>query len=302
MPSSLQSFLFKGQPCLCLRLETGQEALLSLYGGQLLSWQTVSAQGAKVEQLYLSPKAVFDGRTAIRGGVPICFPQFNQRGLSEVLLPKHGFARIVSWRRLDGSTHLSTKHASVQLILEPNDLPDQLRLLWPHRFQAKLELRLRDNELSLIVSVQNLDASSWPFALALHSYLRTSEIQRTRLNGLQGRDYWDAVADPGDPAKTSTEPRQALEFQGETDRVYQSGAEPLVLDKGLGRLRIVQSPSFSETVVWNPGASLCAQLPDMPTEGYREMLCVEAAKIDQAITLLPGQVWSGSQTLTVLTD
>ena len=42
-----------------------------------LMWQR-AADG--VERLYLSPQTSRDGSTAIRGGVPVCFPQFNMRG------------------------------------------------------------------------------------------------------------------------------------------------------------------------------------------------------------------------------
>jgi glucose-6-phosphate 1-epimerase len=42
------------------------------------------------EQLFVSKKSVFDGKKAIRGGIPFVFPIF---GASNVL-PQHGFARI----------------------------------------------------------------------------------------------------------------------------------------------------------------------------------------------------------------
>jgi len=38
----------------------------------------------------------------------------------------------------------------------------------------------------------------------------------------------------------------------------------------------------------------------MPDEGYRHMLCVEAACIDEPVTLAPGASWTGWQQLTVL--
>ena len=41
-------------------------------------------------QLFVSKRSVFDGKKAIRGGVPFVFPIF---GPSSVM-PQHGFARI----------------------------------------------------------------------------------------------------------------------------------------------------------------------------------------------------------------
>ncbi len=61
-----------GQPALSLRAPDGATCLISLLGGQILSW--VPAGGA--ERLYLSPSARFDGTSALRGGIPVIFPQF----------------------------------------------------------------------------------------------------------------------------------------------------------------------------------------------------------------------------------
>jgi hypothetical protein len=56
----------------------------------VLSWVTPDGR----ERLFLSDKAVFDGSVAIRGGIPVCWPQFA--GLGE--LPKHGFVRTLPGR------------------------------------------------------------------------------------------------------------------------------------------------------------------------------------------------------------
>ena len=91
--------MVQGQPCIRLDTDHGDSALVALHGAQVLSW-TVAGR----ERLYLSPRALFDGRSAIRGGIPLCFPQFNQRGP----LPKHGFARNLAWQPLPVSyTHLT---------------------------------------------------------------------------------------------------------------------------------------------------------------------------------------------------
>ena len=47
-----------------------------------------------------------------------------------------------------------------------------------------------------------------------------------------------------------------------------------------GRLAVTQSDTCPETVVWNPGPALSQRLADMPDDGWRHMLCVEAASID----------------------
>ena len=38
-------------------------------------------------------------------------------------------------------------------------------------------------------------------------------------------------------------------------------------------------------------------MPDMDPEGYRRMLCVEAAAIDPPLVLQPGREWKGSQAI-----
>ncbi len=54
----------------------GARAVLALHGAHVLSW--IPAGGT--EQLYLSPQSEFSLGQAIRGGVPVCFPQFATRG------------------------------------------------------------------------------------------------------------------------------------------------------------------------------------------------------------------------------
>jgi len=38
----------------------------------------------------------------------------------------------------------------------------------------------------------------------------------------------------------------------------------------------------------------------MPADGWREMLCVEAARITHPIDLPPGEEWSGRQSLLAI--
>ncbi len=107
-----QPEIFQGQPCQRLTLPSGDSVLVALQGAHVLSWV---AQGR--ERLFLSERNVWDGQAAIRGGVPVCFPQFNQRGD----LPKHGFARNVAWQLVTGQeggnfVDAAREHAKQELV------------------------------------------------------------------------------------------------------------------------------------------------------------------------------------------
>lgn len=284
---------FAGQPAIRLRLDGRNSLLVALHGGHLLSWV---ADGA--EQLYLSPRSAFDGERAIRGGVPVCFPQFNQRGP----LPKHGFARHRRWALVEPAPKkaidAAIDAATVQLTLALHSDATTLAL-WPHEFRLQLSLRLAPRQLALDLHIDNLGSTPLSFMLALHSYLRIANLPDARLNGLDGYACWDALAD------RHSQQQGALQFDAEFDRVFsaptqqpqQAPPTPLQLSDGARQLHITQSASLGQTVVWNPGAALCARLPDMPADGFAHMLCVEAAQIEPAVTLNPGCRWQGGQYL-----
>ena len=274
-----------------LALPAGDRVRVAMHGAHVLSWETADGR----EHLYLSPRAVMDGTGPIRGGVPVCFPQFNQRVLAGQPLPKHGFARTQPWT-LDHQT-ADPQQAQARLRLTDDTAT---RSLWSHGFDAALDVCLRAGELQIGFSVRNTGDQPWPFALALHTYLRLDDIGATSLHGLQGQSYWDAVQHLSDPAWLDQEQDASLRFTQETDRVYDAPSQALcVRQPGRPDMRITQSGNLTETVVWNPGAVLCATMADMPAEGFRHMLCVEAARINAPVLLHPGESWTGWQRLTL---
>ena len=272
--------LFQGQPCHRLRLPQGDQVLVAEQGAHVLSWQT-----GGVERLFLSPANHWDGHSAIRGGVPVCFPQFNQRGP----LPKHGMARNARWQV--GLVHLTSDGAALDMHWQDNV---ETRAVWPHAFQTTLRIELAPGQLTLCLNVVNRDNAALQFTGALHTYLAVDDVAQAALHGLAGQAEWDAIADVHGHAADS------LRFSGAFDRVYSASVEPLVLQQGERRLRIEQSPGWQQQVVWNPGAQGCAALADMPADGYAHMLCVEAAQVFDPITVSAGQQWQGWQRLTVL--
>ena len=294
--SDTQPEIFQGQPCQRLTLPCGDSVLVALQGAHVLSWV---AQGR--ERLFLSERNVWNGQAAIRGGVPVCFPQFNQRGD----LPKHGFARNVAWQlasEQDGGGFANAKHEATSANGDTSDAHIRFQLtanaqtlaLWPQQFAATLQVSLKPNQLQITLQVHNTDTHPLLFTGALHTYFAVNNIANTQLTGLQGQAEWNAVTDQHSTAN------EVLRFDSEFDRVYQAATLPLQMQDAQGTLLIEQSPTWGQSVVWNPGATKCATLSDMPPDGYQHMLCVEAAQVYEPIRVDPTQTWQGWQRLSLV--
>lgn len=281
MTFSIETIEFHGIEALRLNASNGAHAVVSRLGAQLLSW--VSADGR--ERLFLSEQAIYDGSVGIRGGVPVCFPQFANQGN----LPKHGFVRTRTWQ-------VETQRCGDDYALLTLQLEDDAstRALWPHPFRLELTLMLEADRVDLELGVINTGAEDLAFTGALHSYLRTLQVEDIALEGVYGYDYRDAADDNRVVRETGTE----LTVDREIDRVYRDVKRPLLLKPGNLSLGI-QMQGFPDVVVWNPWAEKCATMADMPVDGWRHMLCVEAAVVEQPVTLPAGEEWYGRQTLVV---
>ncbi|WP_077036080.1 D-hexose-6-phosphate mutarotase [Pelomonas sp. KK5] len=267
----------------------GARATIALHGGHLLSW--IPAGGE--EQLYLSPTSEFAIGQAIRGGVPVCFPQFAERGP----LKKHGFARTKPWQLVAAEQGESDALAVLKL---GDDAAT--RMVWPHAFELELSVRIAGQELQIELACENKGDSAFEFTAALHSYFRVADIDATSVQGLSGLDYFDSVD------QTNKSQRVDLLLpSGEIDRIYQGvGSQDLTLKEQLAaadnkeRRVEIRQQGFEDAVVWNPAAAKCATLADMPADGWRQMLCIEAAAVMKPIRLEPGESWAGLQSLNVV--
>lgn len=264
----------------------GARATLSLQGGHLLSWQPAGAP----EQLYLSPRSEFVPGRAIRGGVPVCFPQFAERGL----LPKHGFARTLPWELV--SQEQGRDDALAVLRLRDSDAT---RALWPHAFELELSVRVGGRSIDIELACENLGDAPLQFTAALHTYLRVADLDAVSVEGLSGLRYFDSVK------QADALQRMDLLLTGEKgvldlDRIYFGVKErPLVVTEERRQV-VFTHQGFDDAVLWNPGPERCAKLADMPPDGWSEMLCLEAASIGRPIELPPGESWVGRQSLALL--
>jgi glucose-6-phosphate 1-epimerase len=263
-----------------LRNAAGDEATVSLHGAQVLSWRPAGAH----EQIYVSPLSQPGPGVALRGGIPVCFPQFSERGP----LPKHGFARTRRWE-LVAPPSARAEVAEARLQLDSS----MTRTIWDHAFCLVLVVRVGPKWLEVQLQAANTGRSAWTFTGALHTYLRVADVRNARVLGLKGLACEDMVRGNA----VHIEQADALVIAGEVDRVYRGVTQPVRLT-GLGSpdLRVVQQ-GFEDTVVWNPGPAKAARLGDLPPPDWQHMLCIEAALVHRPMEVAPGKTWRGLQRL-----
>lgn len=265
-----------------LQSADGARAEIHSHGAHLTSW--VPAGGE--EQLFLSTKSDLASGAAIRGGVPIIFPQFSDQGA----LPRHGFARTAEWQVVRAG---QDEHGTAQAVFELRENIARL-MIWPQVFHLEYTVTLSGQDLRLDMVVHNNGDTAFNFTAALHSYFAVRELQQTRVFGLQGLNYRDTAQNKSHATQTES----ALHIQEECDRIYGAITGPIRMKQAHQEL-VIRQAGFNDTVIWNPGADKCAKLADMEAEGYQHMLCVEAAQIFRPVVLAPGQRWSGAQMMSL---
>ena len=119
----------------------GARATIYHQGAHVTSWVPSESLG---EQLFLAQQSEFAAGKAIRGGVPVCFPQFAAFGNGI----KHGFARNVEWQLVS----VTADQTEVVFVLA--DSP-QTRELWPHAFNLLLRVTVEPMKLIIRLKVVN---------------------------------------------------------------------------------------------------------------------------------------------------
>ena len=273
---SATTIQFGHLPALQLRAPDGAEATITLYGAHLVSWKTApspdatAVNAAAQERLFLSSLSALDGSRAIRGGVPVIFPQFAERGSGM----RHGFARVSTWRVLESGEQDGAAFAL--LGLSGADLAPALAAAWPHPFELSLRITLQARELTLALEVRNTGNVAFPFAAALHTYYLVEDVEAVRIEGVQA---------------------ETLAITDKLDQVFEGIAGQIGFDTGADKLHLQQS-GFTDAVVWNPGAADTAALADMEDEEYRRFVCIEPALLAPQV-LEPGGAWRGEHRVVV---
>lgn len=289
-----------GQPKVVATHSSGSSVEVYLHGATVTSFKPASRQ----EVLFVAGKAIFDGVKAIRGGIPIAFPQFAGQGS----LPMHGFARTSTWaidKVGDGLIELSLTDG------------ESTRELWPHAFKLVYRINFDDKILSTHLEVHNTGTESFQFEALLHSYFDIG-VDRVgadgvRINGLAGVRYRDKPS-----SSEIDETNDAFPLVGEVDRIYMNTPNDVTVTgiatgPAFNSIKISRKASIRDAapnlknivvscpldvVVWNAGPAKAATLVEFTDGDWRRYVCVEPGRVSEKQELPAGKVYTLTQVVT----
>jgi D-hexose-6-phosphate mutarotase len=258
-----------------------------VYGAQVVSFKPLATQ----DLLWRSNTTHYCEGKPVRGGIPLCFPWFGPHK-TDRNLPAHGFARTSHWT-IESITDLSDESTQLILTFASNDFT---KTLWPFDFSARVVI-IAGASLDVTLHYTNTATSPFTVTSALHSYFNISDIGNIVIDGLQNKTYLQGT----DSTQCELQQEQRLSVTKEENRRYNGhDGTCTIIDKGFNRKIIVSKRNSNCTVVWNPWIESTRTFADMEPDGYKTMICVEAANIGEyAVTLKPGESSSISTVVAV---
>jgi len=235
----------------------------------------------------MSSAVILKEGKAIRGGIPVIFPQFGAGPL-----PQHGFARTSVW---------SIKEAKV---VSPNEVwvtvelkeDEKTMKVWNNTFSLELQFKIyysKETQSKLIIKFTAANSSNkeFTFTAALHTYFSVKDITKTSVSSLTGLEYLDKVKN-----LKAKEESPFVKFSGETDRIYYKAPKRVEIIEEEGKEHIyVEKENFGEVVVWNAWKEKAKAMEDLGDDDWKNYVCVEAAAVGEPITLKPKETWSAIQ-------
>ena len=240
-----------GQPYITVETPSASGSV-HLHGATVTGWTPAGHEPV----LWISGKALFDGETPIRGGVPICTPWFGGHP-TDSDAPSHGLARTATWT------------------LEHEDTSNDETLLdFGLKIPGlKLTYRVRmGHALNLSLEITNTGEAARRVEAALHTYLAVYDSREVTITGLENVAYLDKVGGPHQVEATG----EPIRFVVETDRVYGNSEDDVVLhDPGWKRKITVSKEGGQSTVIWNPWVAKSARMKDFGDDEWTGMCCIE---------------------------
>eukprot|EP00013_Stygamoeba_regulata_P019500 CAMPEP_0177651978 /NCGR_PEP_ID=MMETSP0447-20121125/12854_1 /TAXON_ID=0 /ORGANISM="Stygamoeba regulata, Strain BSH-02190019" /LENGTH=342 /DNA_ID=CAMNT_0019155131 /DNA_START=56 /DNA_END=1084 /DNA_ORIENTATION=+ len=271
------------------------------YGATVCAWTehaldspTVGEERLLKSHLFLSELSHVDGSRPLRGGIPLCFPQFGPGAL-----PQHGFARNSTWQLAESVA--SDRSVSVSFRLKDNE---HTRSLWPHSFETTLTVTLNGADKSTLTlqwSVRNSScgspstaadaATTFSFTNCLHPYFAVHDVSKVRVRDVSNLLCRHKTRDNVEIRTDADE--HELSFAAEVDVVCYDAPDVMnILEQGRPLMRVTKK-GFSEFVIWNPWSEKAKAMSDFADDEYQRMVCLEPGVIRTPHSLAPGDSWTG---------
>ena len=254
---------FQGLPALLISTPFSKAAI-SLFGGHVLSFVP---QGFE-DVLWLSPNSKRPP-DPIRGGIPVCWPYFAKQGQPPDA-PQHGLVRTMQWQ----VTH-AQQNADGEIVLAM--APPEVPTLDAVPMNLMLTMRI-GRALEQALTTVNMSPETVRFTQALHTYFRVADASRVHVTGLDSLTYADKFDDFNEHRQSGNWDLHDARDPGRSDRIYMDAGNSFELIDPAGHRKITLTTSGSKTlVVWNPGAEFIKTFPDLPADGWKHYVCLEAA-------------------------
>ena len=251
--------------------------------------------------LWVSAQARLDGSKAIRGGIPLAFPQF---GRPDDRMSQHGFARNAYWAAPEA---VNEDGCSVTYRLAPEQATHEA---FPYAYALEYRVEISAEALRTELRVLNGDDRPFSFQCLQHTYLSVGDIEQTRVIGFEGASFLDKVGERPDALLVDT--REESDVAREVDRIYVApAADPILVACAGGVIAVGKGAAKSaadgasappppvDVVQWNPWVDKAARMSDFADDEYKAMICIEPGIVNAAQTLLPGEAITLSQSLSM---
>lgn len=215
-----------------------------------------------------------------RGGVPVLFPQFADRGP----LKKHGYARDHEFRLVETSSNNGIDSLVTELHILSGTWPS-----WPFSALIRLHQTTYDDGAEFRLEIQNLSSEPFEWSGGLHPYFQVGDLRKIELYGLN---------DVSRKSKLNTgvvygEQGQIIFDSSEFETLFLTANSLRIVDPVASREMRLECFGFQEWMVWNPGNDLCTQLGDLPADDWKRFLCIEPVAAESKLRLEPGHLFTG---------
>ena len=235
--------------------------------------------------LFLSENALFNNSKPIRGGIPIVFSNFGNSNNYD--LPKHGFARIMHWKKI--KEWRDSLNSGIIFELVSNE---ETYKYWDFNFKLIYTLTLDNKSLSSELRLQNIDKISFTYQCLFHNYFKINDIMNARISNLEYLEYIDQLTN------LTNIHEEEIKIKDEVDRIYRPTHNSVILFEN-NKIKIKTDSDQCNFVIWNPWVRKSKSLSDFRDDEYEKMVCIEPGLLEEQI-IDPWKIKTFTQTLFII--